>query len=93
MVRENGDFVQDGADEKMLGGDEKESLALKNVEVKFIAADQNQNGDAKIDIGNVEKVSWLIFAQALNDIGHQLNEVLTSHKSYKLPIDRWLPIQ
>jgi hypothetical protein len=57
MVRENGDFSQDGADEKMLGSDDKETLALKGVEVKFISGDQNQNGDAKIDIGLVEKVS------------------------------------
>lgn len=57
MVRENGDSVPDGADEKMLGSDEKDALALKNVEVRFISGDQNQNGDAKIDIGNVEKVS------------------------------------
>lgn len=60
MVRENGDFAQDGADEKMLGSDDKETLALKNVEVKFISGDQNQNGDAKIDIGAAEKVSWQI---------------------------------
>jgi hypothetical protein len=61
MVRENGDPVADGADEKMLGSDDKEALALKGIEVKFISADQNQNGDAKIDIGNVEKVSWQVF--------------------------------
>lgn len=58
MVRENGDSALDGADEKMLGTDDKETLALKSIEVKFIKGDQNQNGDAKIDIGNVEKVSW-----------------------------------
>lgn len=53
MVRDkSGEPVADGADEKMLGSDEKETLALKNVEVKFIASDQNQNGDAKIEIGN-----------------------------------------
>lgn len=56
MVRENGDAAQDGADEKMLGSDDKESLALKNIEVKFISGEQNTNGDAKIDIGNIEKV-------------------------------------
>jgi len=58
MVRgENGnhDTVQDGADEKMLSHDEKETLALKSVEVKFISGDPSVNGDAKIDIGNVEK--------------------------------------
>lgn len=48
----------DGADEKMLVGDEKEALALKNVEVKFTSSDPSQNGDAKIDIGgSAEKVS------------------------------------
>lgn len=64
MVRgENGnsEVVQDGADEKMLNHDEKEALALKNIEVKFISGDPSVNGDAKIDIGNVEKVSWRIF--------------------------------
>ncbi|XP_030373719.1 uncharacterized protein LOC115623487 isoform X2 [Scaptodrosophila lebanonensis] len=39
----------DGADEQMLGADEK--LAERRDEVKFIKGDQ-QNGDAKIDIGN-----------------------------------------
>lgn len=63
MVRENGDSMLDGADEKMLGSDDKDALALKNVEVKFITCDQNQNGDAKIDIGNVDKVSWHIFVR------------------------------
>lgn len=67
MVRENGDTVQDGADEKMLGSaDDKETLALKNVEVKFVSGDQNLNGDAKIDIANGngvgEKVRNQIFA-------------------------------
>jgi hypothetical protein len=57
MVRENGDPIQDGADEVMLGGDDKEVLALKNVEVMFISAG-GQNGDAKIDIGIAQKVSW-----------------------------------
>lgn len=49
----------DGADEKMLGSDEKAQLAEKNnIEVKFISGDQNgTNGDAKIDIGAVEKVN------------------------------------
>ena len=58
MVRENGDKAMDGADEKMLGSDEKAQLAEKNnIEVKFISGDQNgTNGDAKIDIGTVEKV-------------------------------------
>lgn len=57
MVKENGDHVPDGADEKMLGSDEKEALALKNVEVKFISGDRTKNGDAKIDIVIVERVS------------------------------------
>lgn len=67
MVRvENGnsEAVQDGADEKMLGHDDKEALALKDVEVKFISGDPSVNGDAKIDIGNVEKVSWLLIVCA-----------------------------
>lgn len=68
MVRENGDFAQDGADEKMLGSDDKETLALKNVEVKFISGDQNQNGDAKIDIGTAEKVSWQILVQSISGL-------------------------
>jgi hypothetical protein len=67
MVKENGDSVQDGADEKMLGTDDKESLALKNIEVKFISGDQNQNGDAKIDIGNVEKVSWQMLTENISE--------------------------
>lgn len=55
MMREKNDNVEDGADEKMLGVDEKEQLARKD-EVKFIASDRS-NGDAKIDIGSIEKVS------------------------------------
>ncbi|CAO1438967.1 unnamed protein product [Diamesa tonsa] len=57
MVRENGDTAMDGADEKMLGTDDKAQLAEKNnIEVKFINGDQNgTNGDAKIDIQAVEK--------------------------------------
>lgn len=57
MVKVNGDSAHDGADEKMLtNGEEKEVLHLKEVEVKFTASEKN--GDhAKIDIGNVEKVS------------------------------------
>lgn len=59
MVRENGDKAIDGADEKMLGSDDKVQLAEKNnIEVKFISGDQNgTNGDAKIDIQAVEKVT------------------------------------
>lgn len=47
--------VGDGADEKMLAGDEKEQLARKD-EVKFIACEK-PNGDAKIDIGCIDKVT------------------------------------
>lgn len=54
MMREKNDNVEDGADEKMLAVDEKEQLARKD-EVKFIASDRS-NGDAKIDIGSIEKV-------------------------------------
>lgn len=56
MVRENGESAQDGADEKMLGSSDKEALALKNIEVKFIAGEQTTNGDANVEIGNIEKV-------------------------------------
>lgn len=52
MVKEE-NFVPDGADEEMLGsgtGDEK--LTGRRDEVKFIKGD-HQNGDAKIDIGNI----------------------------------------
>lgn len=57
MVREKNEKnenIEDGADEKMLGGDDKQQLARKD-EVKFIASDRS-NGDAKIDIGQIEKV-------------------------------------
>lgn len=57
MVREKSEKsenLEDGADEKMLGGDDKQQLARKD-EVKFIASDRS-NGDAKIDIGQIEKV-------------------------------------
>lgn len=57
MIRENGtDSVQDGADEKMLESSDKEALALKDIPVKFITG-SDINGDAKIEVGNVEKVS------------------------------------
>lgn len=59
MVREKSDHSEDGADEKMLGTDEKDQLARKD-EVKFIASDRS-NGDAKIDIGHIDKVCMLIF--------------------------------
>lgn len=55
MVREKSEKVDDGADESMLPGDEKTQLARKD-EVKFIAADHTVNGDAKIDIGAIDKV-------------------------------------
>lgn len=54
MVREKVDRVEDGADESMLGGDEKDQLARKD-EVKFISG-EHPNGDAKIDIGKIDKV-------------------------------------
>lgn len=60
MVRENIDHAEDGAGDAMLATNEKEQLAQTN-EVKFISA-EHKNGDAKIDIGNLEKVSaeWAI---------------------------------
>ncbi|XP_055715227.1 maltase A3 isoform X2 [Phlebotomus papatasi] len=55
MVREKVDMSEEGADEKMLGtGDEEQQNLAKKEEVKFISGDQ-QNGDAKIDIGTVDK--------------------------------------
>ncbi|XP_037807106.1 maltase 2 isoform X3 [Lucilia sericata] len=51
MVQEENN-VNDGADEQMLGAEDNEKLADKREEVKFIKGDQ-QNGDAKIDIGVV----------------------------------------
>lgn len=54
MVRENNDHVEDGAGDAMLAANEKEQLAQTN-EVKFISA-EHKNGDAKIDIGGLEKV-------------------------------------
>lgn len=63
MVRENGaDTVQDGADEKMLETNDKEALALKDIPVKFITG-SDVNGDAKIEVGNVEKVIEMIFSE------------------------------
>lgn len=55
MVREKSEKIEDGADEGMLAANEKEQLARKD-EVKFISGDHNINGDAKIDIGAIEKV-------------------------------------
>ncbi|KAH8360264.1 hypothetical protein KR093_011795 [Drosophila rubida] len=52
MVKEE-NYVPDGADEEMLGaGGADEKLAERRDEVKFIKGD-HQNGDAKIDIGNL----------------------------------------
>lgn len=52
MVKEE-NFAVDGADEEMLGaGTADEKLTERRDEVKFIKGDQ-QNGDAKIDIGNL----------------------------------------
>lgn len=55
MVKENGDNVMDGADEKML--DEEKKLSPKGdlADVKFVTGDQ-QNGDAKIDILVIKQV-------------------------------------
>lgn len=50
------DITHDGAEEKMLNNenDDAEKLTGKKEEIKFIAAD-HKNGDAKIDIGEVDK--------------------------------------
>lgn len=48
------DIVLDGADERMLNNDDGEKLTGKKEEIKFLPADQ-KNGDAKIDIGEVDK--------------------------------------
>lgn len=57
MVREKGDTIEDGADDPMLEGEEKSQLAKKE-EVKFTSASDRKNGDAKIDIGEVDKVKF-----------------------------------
>lgn len=67
MTRDKNDAVDDGADQKMLDADEKEQLARKD-EVKFIKSDRS-NGDAKIDIGNIEKVCTLAIVFCNNDAG------------------------
>lgn len=56
MGREKNEKTEDGADESMLGADEKDQLARKD-EVKFISG-EHPNGDAKIDIGNIDKVNY-----------------------------------
>lgn len=55
MVREKSDNIEDGAAETMLGGNGENEKLAQNNEVKFISGD-HKNGDAKIDIGAVEKV-------------------------------------
>lgn len=67
MTRDKTDVADDGADQKMLDADEKEQLARKD-EVKFIKSDRS-NGDAKIDIGNIEKVCTLAIVFCNNDAG------------------------
>lgn len=61
MTRDKNEIVEDGADEKMLSADDKEQLAQKD-EVKFIPANDRSNGDAKIEIGRIDKVcnNWNI---------------------------------
>ncbi|XP_037028275.1 neutral and basic amino acid transport protein rBAT isoform X2 [Bradysia coprophila] len=54
MVREKGDTIEDGADDPMLESEEKAQLAKKE-EVKFTSASDRKNGDAKIDIGEIDK--------------------------------------
>lgn len=88
---------QDGADEKMLGSDDKSTLALKDIEVKFISGDKNTNGDAKIDIGNIDKVNnyflWIfhttqIFTFFIHDLFHSLPINQFSHIfRYKLAVN------
>ncbi|XP_063705029.1 uncharacterized protein LOC134834332 isoform X2 [Culicoides brevitarsis] len=56
MVRDSIENVNDGADEKMLGDGDHEKLAQKEVEVKFIPAGGDVNGDAQIDIGDIKQV-------------------------------------
>lgn len=55
MVRDNIENLDDGADEKMLGSGDKDKLAQKELEVKFIQGAE-VNGDAQIDIGDIRKV-------------------------------------
>lgn len=66
MTRDKSENIEDGADEKMLGTDEKEQLARKD-EVKFITS---SNGDAKIDIGNIEKVCHTFYLVYLIGMGN-----------------------
>lgn len=59
MVRDSIENVNDGAEEKMLGGHEGDDvkLAQKELEVKFIQG-ADVNGDAQIDIGDVKQVGF-----------------------------------
>jgi len=65
MVREKNDIdIEDGSDETMLpiggiGDGDKEKLATPHEEVKFIQVN-DQNGDAKIDIGTVKVILYLL---------------------------------
>lgn len=59
MVRDSIENVNDGAEEKMLGGGlegDHEKLAQKDLEVKFIQG-ADINGDAQIDIGDVKQAT------------------------------------
>lgn len=59
---QDGDITHDGADERMLNqeNDDAEKLTTKKEEIKFIPSEKN--GDAKIDIGEVDKkVGFLSF--------------------------------
>lgn len=79
MTREKGDNVEDGADEKMLASDDKEQLARKD-EVKFIASDRS-NGDAKIDIGSIEKVCTNFKSLALNRSCCSMRKYIGKHSN------------
>lgn len=67
---ENG--INDGADERMLKDEEKQNLAKKD-EVQFISG--NQNGDAKIDIGAVDKVCSLMLFRYHRNIYSEHNQL------------------
>lgn len=63
MVREKGDSIEDGADDPMLKSEEKSQLA-KREEVKFTSASDRKNGDANVDIGEIDKVIQMILKNA-----------------------------
>lgn len=44
-------YFPDGAGEKMLSNDEKKVSPSSNVDVGDVKFTENQNGDAKLDIG------------------------------------------